>query len=75
MAEVVLEVVVQHGCAYVGEGRHCLPVHAHLLFLVNALGNDLVDRALGPVENRDSQDGFLLIQAPKGVWHGSIRPD
>jgi len=46
MAEGLLEVVVQHGGAYVEEGLHCRPVPTHLLLFVHALGNDLVDRTL-----------------------------
>ena len=46
MAEGVLERVVQHGGAHVEEGLHRGPAPAHLLLLVHALGDDLVDRAL-----------------------------
>src|SRR3954454_9668868 len=46
MAEGILERVVQHGSTHVEEGLHGRPVPAHLLFLVHALGHDLVDRTL-----------------------------
>jgi hypothetical protein len=44
MAEGVLERVVQHRSANIEEGLHGRLVSAHLLFLVHALGHDLVDR-------------------------------
>jgi len=37
---------VKHGGAYVEEGLPCRPIPAHLLRLVHALGDDLVDRTL-----------------------------
>src|SRR5271165_4076381 len=60
MAEGVLEVVVQHGGAYVEEGLHCRSVPTHLLLLVHALGNDLVDRTL------DERRGDRLTAPPPG---------
>jgi hypothetical protein len=43
MTEGVLESIIQHGCSHVEEGLHRRPVLAHLLLLVHAFGNDLVD--------------------------------
>ena len=60
MAESVLEVVVQHGGAYVEEGLNCRPVPTHLLLLVHALGNELADRAL------DEPRGDRLTAPPPG---------
>src|SRR5271166_636137 len=45
-AECIFERVVQHRGAHIKEGLHRGPVPAHLLFLVHALGHDLVDRTL-----------------------------
>ncbi|MEA2771960.1 MAG: hypothetical protein QOD93_4922, partial [Acetobacteraceae bacterium] len=59
-AEGVLELVVQHGGAYVEEGLNCRPVSTHLLLLVHALGNDLVDRTL------DECRGDRLTAPPPG---------
>ena len=46
MAEGVLERVVQHRSANVEKGLHSRSVPAHLLFLVHALCNDLINRTL-----------------------------
>ncbi len=46
MAEGILERLVQRGGANVERGVHGCPVPAHLLFLVQALGHDLIDRTL-----------------------------
>ena len=45
MAEGVLERIIQHRCTHVEEGLHRRPVPAHLLLLVHAFGDDLVDHA------------------------------
>jgi hypothetical protein len=44
--EGFLERIVQHRCSHVEVGPHRRPVPAHLLLLVHAFGDDLVDRAL-----------------------------
>ena len=46
MAEGMLKRVVQHRDANVEKGLHSCSVPAHLLFLVHALGHDLVHRTL-----------------------------
>src|SRR3954471_20078812 len=46
MAKGILERLVQHRNTNVEEGLHGRPVPAHLLFLVHALGHDLIDRTL-----------------------------
>jgi hypothetical protein len=46
MAEGILECVIQHRGTNVEKGLHGRPVPAHLLFLIHALGHDLVDRTL-----------------------------
>jgi hypothetical protein len=58
------EGAIQHGGANVEEGLHRHPVPAHLLFLVHALGDDLVDRTLD--ERR--RDRFA-VPTPGGVMH------
>jgi hypothetical protein len=60
--EGVLERIVQHRCSHVEDGLHRRPVPAHLLFLVHAFGDDLVDSAL----NERGRDRFA-IPAPGGV--------
>src|SRR5580692_9144941 len=60
--EGVLERIVQHRCSHVEEGLHGCPVPAHLLLLVHAFGNDLVDRTL----HERGRDRFA-IPAPVGV--------
>src|SRR5271163_1306637 len=60
--EGVLELIIQHGCSYVEEGLHRRPVPAHLLLLVHAFGDDLVDRTL----HERGRDQFA-IPAPGGV--------
>jgi hypothetical protein len=67
MAEGVLELVVQHGGTYVEEGLHCRPVPTHLLLLVHALGNDLVDRTLD--ERRGNR---LTAPSPDSVVHQRV---
>jgi hypothetical protein len=62
MTEGVLERIVQHRCSHVEEGLHGRSVPAHLLFLVHALGDDLVDRTL----HERGRDRFA-IPAPGGV--------
>ena len=64
MAEGILECVIQHRGADVEKGLHSRPVPAHLLFLVHALGDNLVDRTLD--ERR--RDRFT-IPAPGSVMH------
>ena len=46
MAEGILEGLVQHRRANVEKGLHGRSVPAHLLFLIHALGHDLIDRTL-----------------------------
>ena len=46
MAEGILERVIQDRGANVEKGLHGRPVPAHLLFLIHALGHDLIDRTL-----------------------------
>src|SRR5215211_2210376 len=60
--EGVLECTVQHRCPHVEEGLHRRPVPAHLLLLVHAFGDDLVDRTL----HERGRDWFA-IPAPGGV--------
>ena len=62
--EDVLEGIVQHRCSHVEEGLHRRPVPAHLLFLVHALGDDLVDRT----RHKGGRDRFA-IAASGGVMH------
>src|ERR1700677_1211359 len=60
--EGVLERIVQHRCSHVEEGLHRRPVPAHLLLLVHAFGDDLVNRTL----HERGRDRFA-IPAPGGV--------
>jgi hypothetical protein len=76
MAEGLLEIVVQHGSAYVEEGLHCRPVPTHLLLLVHALGNDLVGETvksdpgvLLSTEARSGQDGPFCALA---TWYNRL---
>ena len=62
MTEGVRERIVQHRCSYDEEGLHGRSVPAHLLFLVHALGDDLVDRTF----HEGGRDRFA-IPAPGGV--------
>jgi len=62
MTEGVLERIVQHRCPHVEEGLHSRPIPTHLLLLVHAFGNDLVDRTL----HERGRDRFA-IPAPGGV--------
>ena len=64
MAEGILECVIQHCGANVEKGLHGRPVPAHLLFLVHALGHDLVDRTL----HKGSRD-WLAASTPGGIVH------
>src|SRR5271166_6284830 len=64
MTEGVRESIVQHRCSHVEEGLHRGPVPAHLLLLVHAFGNDLVDRAL-----HERRRDRLTTPAPGGVMH------
>ena len=61
-AEGVLKRIVQNCRSHVEEGLHRRPVPAHLLLLVHALGDDLVDRT--PYER--SRDRFT-VPPPGGV--------
>jgi hypothetical protein len=70
MTEGVRERIVQHRCSYDEEGLHGRSVPAHRLFLVHALGDDLVDRTL----HEDGRDRFA-IPAPGSVMdHRSLVP-
>src|SRR3984957_14415793 len=60
--EGVLERIVQYRCSHVEEGLHRRPVPAHLLLLVHAFGDDLVDRTL----HESGRDRFA-IPVPGGV--------
>src|SRR5664279_4303817 len=64
MTEGVFERIVQHRCSHVEEGLHRRPVPAHLLLLVHAFGDDLVDRTL----HERGRDRFA-VPAPGGVMH------
>src|SRR3954466_13151610 len=67
MAEGILEGVTQHGGADVEKGLHGRPVPTHLLFLVHALGHDLVDRTLDE-RGRDR----LTPSTPGGIVHQHV---
>src|SRR4051812_25912855 len=67
MAEGILERLVQHSSTNVEEGLHGRPVPAHLLFLVHALGHDLVDRTL----NERGRDRFAT-STPGGIVHQHV---
>src|ERR1700710_633534 len=56
MTEGVLERIVQHRCSHVEEWLHRRPVPAHLLLLVHALGDGLVDRTL----HKGGRDRFAI---------------
>jgi len=64
MAEGILERLVQYSVTNAEEVLHGRPVPTHLLFLVHALGHDLVDRTLN--ERRCDR---LTPSAPGGVMH------
>ena|ERR1700733_10662053 len=67
MAEGVLERVVQHRSANVEKGLHGRSVPAHLLFLVHAPCNDLIDRTLD--ERRRDR---LTPSTPGGIMHQHV---
>jgi hypothetical protein len=67
MAEGIIERLVQHRSTNVEEGLHGRPVPAHLLFLVLALGGDLVDRTL----NKRRRDR-LTPSTPGGVMYQHV---
>ena len=67
MAEGILERLIQHGSTNVEKGLHGRPVPAHLLFLVHALGHDLIDRTLD--ERRGDR---LTASTPGGVMHQHV---
>src|SRR3954465_165003 len=67
MAKGILERAVQHRGTHVEEGLHGRPVPAHLLFLVHALGHDLVDRTLDECR-RDR----LIPSPPGSIMHQHI---
>src|SRR5215212_6150622 len=67
MAEGILERLVQHSSTNVETGLHGRSVPAHLLFLVHALGHDLVDRTLD--ERRRDR---LTPSTPGGVMHQHV---
>src|SRR3954449_10968986 len=67
MAKGILERLVQHRGTNVEEGLHGRPVPAHLLFLVHALGHDLVDRTLN--ERRRDR---LTPSTPGSIMHQHV---
>ena len=67
MAEGVLERVVQHRGANVEKGLRSRSVPAHLLFLVHALCNDLINRTLN--ERRRDR---LTPSTPGSVMHQHV---
>ena len=67
MAEGILERLVQYGSTNVEKGLHGCPIPAPLLFLIHALGHDLVDRALDE-RSRDR----LTPSTPGGVMHQHV---
>jgi len=62
MTQGVRERIVQHRWSDVEEGLHRCPVPTHLLLLVHAFGDDLVDQTL----HERGRDRFA-IPAPDGV--------
>src|SRR6202044_3970881 len=67
VAEGVLEPLVQHRGTNVEEGLYGRSVPSHLLFLVHALGHDLVDRTL----DERSRDRFTPSM-PGGIVHQHV---
>ncbi len=67
IAEGILECVIQHGGTNIEEVLHGRPVPAHLLFLVHALCDDLVDRALD--ERRRDR---LTLSTPGSIMHQHV---
>jgi hypothetical protein len=67
MAEGILERLVQHRSSNVDKGLHGRSAPAHLLFLVHALGHDLVDRAL----NERCRDR-LSLSTPGRIMHQHV---
>jgi hypothetical protein len=67
VAEGVLEPLVQHRGTNVEEGLYGRSVPSHLLFLVHALGHDLVDRTLDE-RSRDR----LTPSMPGGIVHQHV---
>src|SRR3954471_17854111 len=67
MAEGILKRLVQHRSTNVEEGLNGRPVPAHLLFLVHALGHDLVDRTFN--ERRRDR---LALSPPGGIVHQHV---
>jgi hypothetical protein len=67
MAEGILERVVQHRSTDIEEGLHGRSVPAHLLFLVHALGDDLVDRTL-----HERRRDRLATSTPGSIVHQHV---
>jgi hypothetical protein len=67
MVEGILECVVRHCGAIVDKRLHGRPVPAHLLFLIHALGHDLVDRNLDE-RRRD----WLTPSTPGSIMHRHV---
>jgi hypothetical protein len=67
LAEGILERLIQHRGANLEKELHGRPVPAHLLFLVHALGHDLIDRTLD--ERRGDR---LTPSTPGGVMHQHV---
>src|SRR3954469_21346381 len=67
MAEGIFEPLVQHRSTNVDEGLHGLPVPAHLLFLVHALGHDLVDRTFDK-----RRRGRLVTSTPDSIMQQHV---
>jgi hypothetical protein len=66
MAEGILECVIQHRYTNVEKRLHGRPVPAHLLFLIHALGHDLIDRTLDE-RSRDRLTRKLMSSVCKSM--------
>ena len=67
MAKGILERIAQYGGANLEKGLHGRPVPAHLLFLIHALGHDLIDRTLDE-RSRDR----LTLSTPGSIMHQQV---
>jgi hypothetical protein len=67
VAEGVLESLIQHSGTNVEEGLYGRPVPTHSLFLVHALGHDLVNRTLDE-RSRDR----LTPSTPRGIVYQHV---